>query len=49
MGILILAIFGHCIGYVLGLVHNNTIKKIDGKQETDKYMKKTYGEYWYIK
>ena len=38
---------GYCGGYVLGWIHTNTIKKIDGKQETDNYMKKTYGEYWY--
>ena len=37
---------GFCVGHVLGWIYDNTIKKVDGKQEVDDYMKKTYGEDW---
>jgi hypothetical protein len=47
METLILVIIGFCVGYVLGWIHDNTTKKVDGKQEVDDYMKKTYGEYWW--
>ena len=47
MQILILVIFGYCVGYVFGWIRDNTIKKVNGKQEVNDYMKKTYGEYWY--
>ena len=47
METLILVIIGFCVGYVLGWIYDNTTKKVDGKQEVDDYMKKTYGEYWW--
>jgi hypothetical protein len=47
METLILVIIGFCVGYALGWIYDNTIKKVDGKQEVDDYMKKTYGEYWW--
>ena len=47
METLILVIIGFCVGYVLCWIHDNTTKKVDGKQEVDDYMKKTYGEYWW--
>jgi hypothetical protein len=47
METLILVIIGFCVGYVLGWIYDNTVKKVDGKQEADDYMKKTYGEYWW--
>ena len=47
METLILIIIGFCVGYVFGWIYDNTIKKVDSKQEVDDYMKRTYGEYWW--
>ncbi len=47
METLILVIIGFCVGYILGWICDNTTKKVDGKQEVNDYMKKTYGEYWW--
>lgn len=47
MKILLIVIVGFCIGYALGWVFENTIKKVDGKKEVDDYMKKTYEENWW--
>jgi len=47
MKILLIVIVGFCIGYILGWIFENTIKKVDGKKEVDDYMKKTYGENWW--
>jgi len=37
MKILLIVIVGFCIGYALGWVFENTIKKVDGKKEVDDY------------
>jgi len=47
MKILLIVIVGFCIGYALGWVFENITKKVNGKQEVDDYMKKTYGENWW--
>ena len=47
MKILLLVIVGYGIGYALGWIVENTTKKVDGKQEVNDYMEKTYGENWW--
>ena len=47
MKILLLVIVGYGIGYALGWIVENTTKKVDGKQEVNDYMEKTYRENWW--
>lgn len=47
MGTLVLVIIGFLVGYGLGWLHDNITKKVNGKQEVDDYMKKTYGDNWW--
>ena len=46
MKILLIVIVGYVIGYALGWITSCVLKKVDGKQEVDDYMKKTYGDNW---
>lgn len=46
MKTLILVIIGYWLGYALGWLIEKATKKVDGKQEVDDYMKKTYGDDW---
>ena len=34
-------------GWALGWVLDRTVKRVDGKQEVDDYMRKTYGDHWW--
>jgi hypothetical protein len=35
------------VGFGTGWVLDRTVKRVNGKQEVDDYMRKTYGDHWW--